>query len=552
MENTYQEQNIKTWMPLALGITLCAGVIIGAFLGNGRGGFASGTSGSSGGRLEEVLRYVEAHYVDDVKREDLIRAGIDAMLSKLDPHSTFIAAEQLETVSESLKGGFSGIGIKFSLLNDTLLVLSTVPNGPSAQAGLLAGDRIIAVNDSSIVGKTLKETHVMKKLRGDEGSKVKLTIKRGGAIQEVTVTRGNIPIYSVDAQYLLDPQTAYIKVNRFSDKTYEEFMNALEQLVDKQHAQHLILDLRDNPGGLLSGAVDILGQLFADKRLLVYTKGRANGRKDYNAQGRPFYKLNRIAVLIDENSASASEIVAGAIQDNDRGIIVGRRSFGKGLVQEPYELSDGSELRLTIARYYTPSGRCIQKSYAGGELSYSEDIEKRYRSGELTNRDSIKQGDTTKYRTTGGRIVYGGGGIMPDIFVPISKILDNKYYQTVAPLLSQFVYIYWDKNRAALLKKFDTFERFKNGFEVDEAIYSSFNKYVQKILLEEKIKIEFRPEEVVAASNTLRLDIKANLARVLYDDTNGYFKILEQDDQTLQNAIKAINDEAFRRQAMKL
>ena len=435
------------WIPLMMAVMLATGLFIGLRLGKSNRSVVRVTDANGNvvelTKVEEVLRFIDAKYLEGIDPYALEDAAIEGMLKKLDPHSSYISKDKIRGVKESLQGNFDGSGIEFFMLDDTILVVGVIPGGPSDKAGVEVGDRIVRVNDSTLAGKGLKNTEVVNKLKGTAGSTVKIEIKRRGTYNplKVSITRGQIPMASIDASFMLNEKTGYIRISRFSGQTFKEFMIAFEDLTKNKGMKDLVIDLRGNPGGYLNEATDILNQLFDDKRLLVYTEGRSYKRKEYKSNGRAYFRIGKIAVLINEGSASASEILAGALQDNDRGIVIGRRSFGKGLVQEQYDLSDSSALRLTVARYYTPSGRLIQRPYREGESDeYEEDFEFRYKSGELSYRDSIKISDSTAYKTTGGRVVYGGGGIIPDIFVPIDTILYNDFYLQLARFIPDFVY----------------------------------------------------------------------------------------------------------------
>lgn len=465
----------------------------------------------SQGKIEELLRYIETRYVDDVNREEIIQEAIDNILNNLDPHSIYIPSEELESVNEDLEGNFNGIGVEFLPLEDTIVVVSALPGGPSEAVGIQAGDKIVEVEDSIVAGVKMSTRGIMRLLRGEKGSQVNIGIKRGNNPELIrfNVTRDKIPNHSVDVAYMLDDETGYIKIQRFSATTYEEFMKKLEDLVENKGMKDLVIDLRGNPGGLLQHATNILSQLFEDKnKLLVYTEGRIVNRNDYETTGRAFFNVDDIVVLINEGSASASEILAGAIQDHDRGIIVGRRSFGKGLVQEQYKLRDGSALRLTVARYYTPSGRSIQKSYADLE-EYKNDWMDRYNSGELSSEKKVRVADSTKFYTSGGRVVFGGGGITPDIFVPLDTNTLNENYLKARQQVPQFVFRYLEEHRT----EFDyTFQDYKNKFQVDDQLYKKFLDYVKEQ------GIDFDRKQLSKTEKDLRLLIKARFAKHLYHE----------------------------------
>jgi carboxyl-terminal processing protease len=531
------------WIPLVLGAMLSLGVFIGYFLrtANGSGLERIGR----GSAVDEVLRFIETRYVDTTNADRLSALAIQAILRELDPHSSFIPASELQRVNEELEGNFQGVGIRFNSLRDTILVLGVVPDGPSAKAGILPGDRILRINDTLVVGAKNRDEEVVARMRGLSGTTVKLTVlRRGEPVRDVEVVRGEIPIESVEAAYMLDQQTGLIKISRFSGTTYEEFSRALENLYENRGLRHLVIDLRGNPGGYLSAATKILDELFEERKLLLYTEGRASARKDYHCTGRPHFKVDKIAVLIDENSASASEILAGAVQDHDRGVLVGRRTFGKGLVQEQYDLSDGSALRLTIARYYTPSGRCIQKPYVPGEEAYDHEIDDRYRNGELYHADSLHLSDSTEYRTDAGRTVYGGGGIQPDIFVPLDAVFRNTLYLYATEQVVPMVYDYWEQQRTRLLGRFPDLGAYLSGYQWEDAAAMDF-----VALQAEKFGL---PKALIPeAAQAIKPRFKAELGRLLYGD-DAYFRVLDQRDPMLTEALRAIGDDVYRLRAMGL
>ena len=457
MEEPQKLASWKIWLPTFVGLAAGLGMLMG--LGMAPKGETivvkedGGNTGTLGyGRMEELIRYIDARYVDNVEDDELVEDAINTILDDLDPHSSYIPKDQLKQATERLQGNFDGIGIEFMILDDTLMVVTPLAGGPSEEAGVMAGDKIVEVSDTIIAGRGLKNERIMTLLRGEKGTEVEIGVKRGKeeTLRKFTITRAKIPNNSVDVAYMVDEKTGFIKVNRFNATTYEDFMKELEDLVEKQGMEHLVVDLRQNPGGYLMEATQILSQLFEDReKLLVYTEGNKSTRQDYNSTGANFFTVDKIAVLIDEGSASASEIVAGAIQDWDRGIIIGRRTFGKGLVQEQYKLSDGSALHLTVSRYFTPSGRCIQRDYSDSE-GYEDDFAARFESGELQDPTKTQLADTTEYYTAGGRVVYGGGGISPDIFVPLDTFLFSTYYLQLRQKISPFVFRYFESNKETL------------------------------------------------------------------------------------------------------
>lgn len=531
-------KKVTVWLPLLLAVVLVAGMFIGMRVQNSAPTVVmeprEETEATLGqGKIEELIRYVEAKYVDDVDRDKLVDEAIESILKQLDPHSNYIPAEQLRQINEQLEGNFEGIGVEFMILDDTIVVVSALPGGPSEAAGIRAGDKIVEVEDSVIAGKDLQSRDVMSLLRGEKGSKVEVGILRGkeDEIRRFTITRDKIPMHSVDVSYMLNDETGYIKINRFSATTYEEFMKALEEMVEQQGMEDLVIDLRHNPGGYLQQATNILSQLFQRKdQLLVYTEGRSVHRSNYESTGRAFFDIDDIVVLIDEGSASASEILAGAIQDHDRGYIIGRRSFGKGLVQEQYRLRDGSALRLTVARYYTPSGRSIQKDYEDRE-SYEYDLAQRYESGEMTSEEEITVADSTEYYTDKGRVVYGGGGILPDIFVPMDTVFRNGYYQTLRQYVPGFVYRYVEDHKDQL----DSYslQQYKNRFQVSDAVYQEFLTYAADEGLERK-----RSQEDFVKSEMKHL-LKARIAKHLFDD-KGFYQVWNSKDPFVQQALETL------------
>lgn len=527
---------LQIWLPLLFAVVLVAGMLIGMRLQSETPTVvmdASGGNSPEGGKLEELLRYVDAKYVDNVSRDKLVDDAIHNILKQLDPHSTYIPAEQLQEVNEQLEGNFDGIGVEFLILDDTVVVVAPLSGGPSEEAGILASDKIIQVGDSVIAGIGITSSGIVDLLRGEKGSKVSISVLRGNEpqLRRFTLTRDEIPMHSVDVSYMLDSKTGYIKINRFSATTYEEFMKGLEELVKKHGMKDLVIDLRQNPGGYLQQATNILSQLFKEKgKLLVYTEGRSVHRSDYESTGRVFYDVRNIAVLIDEGSASASEIVAGALQDQDRAYILGRRSFGKGLVQEQYDLRDGSALRLTVARYYTPSGRSIQKSYSNTE-AYENDVWDRLQSGELSSEDRMNIADTTKYYTFSGRVVYGGGGIMPDVFVPIDTVVLNEYYAELRQHIPQFVYRYINSHRSDF--EYTSLDQFKRKFTVSDQILNALMDYAATQ------KATKDPKQLAAIKPEIKRFLKARFARQLFDEES-FYQIWNEQDPVVRKALQTL------------
>jgi len=529
------------WLPLLFAIVLVTGMLLGMRMQSNMPKLvveqeAPGPEGIGQGKVEEILRYVEAKYVDAVDKEALTQEVIDDLLSRLDPHSNYISAEELQAVNEQLKGNFDGIGVEFMVLDDTIVVVTPLAGGPSETAGILSGDRIVQIADSTIAGVGMDSDDIIKMLRGEKGTDVQIGILRGKEtkLRQFTVTRDEIPMNSVDVAYMLDANTGYIKVNRFSATTYEEFMKALEELVENQGMEDLVLDLRHNPGGYLQQATNMLSQLFKEKdQLLVYTEGDAVSRSEYTSTGRNFFDVEDIVVLIDEGSASASEIVAGAIQDHDRGVIIGRRSFGKGLVQEQYKLRDGAALRLTVARYYTPSGRSIQKPYDDPE-AYEHEMYDRYETGEMEAARNILIQDSTEYYTDNGRIVYGGGGIMPDVFVPIDTLSLDEDYLTLRQYVPQYVFRYLSEEADPAVLTEQGLDRFVTSFSIDDALLQGLITYAEEH--GDPLTADALSEPVKRATKHM---LKARIAKQLFED-EGYYKVWNMEDAMVKEALKAI------------
>ena len=441
------------FMPLMMALSVVVGILIGTFYANHFSGNRLSIINSSSNKLNNLLHIIDDQYVDTVNVNDLVEKAMPQILAELDPHSVYISAKDIQQANDDLRGSFSGVGIEFTIRQDTLRVQQIISNGPAERAGVIAGDKIVTVDDKPFTGKTLTNEEAMHRLKGPKDTKVKLGILRYGEkkLRHITVTRGEIPTKSVTATYMLDDETGYIRIKNFGENTYPELLIALAKL-SQENFQNLCIDLRGNTGGYLQSAVQIANEFLPKNRLIVYTQGRKSPRQEYRSDGRGSYQQMPLVILIDEISASASEILAGAIQDNDRGTVIGRRSFGKGLVQQQISFSDGSMIRLTIARYYTPSGRCIQKPYTAGEnKDYEEDILARYEHGEFFSGDSIKH-EGKEYHTKNGRPVYGGGGITPDIFVAEDTTNVTSYYKqaSISGQIIMFAYSYTDGNRQKL------------------------------------------------------------------------------------------------------
>ena len=485
---------------------------------------------------------IKSLYVDSVDEQKLVEDGIRGMLEKLDPHSAYSTAKQTKEMTESLQGSFEGIGVQFNMVEDTLLVIQPVTNGPSEKVGIIAGDRIITVNDTAIAGVKMSKEEIMRRLRGKKGTKVNLGIVRRGISGKLkfVVTRDKIPVKTIDAVYMIRPTVGYIRIGSFGATTYDEFMTGVDSL-KKAGMKDLIIDLQENGGGLMQAAIMIANEFLERNDLIVYTEGRRTPRQEFRAQGNGRLLDGKIYALVNEYSASASEIVTGALQDQDRGTVVGRRTFGKGLVQRPIDFPDGSMIRLTIAHYYTPSGRCIQKPYVKGEgKEYAEDIEKRFKHGELYSADSIHFEDSLKcYTLRKHRTVYGGGGIMPDYFVPLDTTQYTKFHRQLAAksVIINANLRYVDNHRKQLRKQYPTFESFKNGFVVPQKLVDDIVAEAEK----EKVKPK-DDEELQLTTPRLKLQLKALIARDLWDMSE-YFAIINEGSDIVNKALEIIEKE---------
>lgn len=528
-------KNNTKFIPFLLAICLIAGIAIGTFYANHFSGNKLGIINTSSNKLNALLRIIDDQYVDTVKINDLVEEAMPRILSELDPHSSYIPAKNLEAVNSELRGSFSGIGIQFTIQDDTIHINSVIQGGPSEKVGLMAGDRIVEIDDSAFVGKIVTNNESMKRLKGEKGSKVKLGIFRPGEkeILHFTVVRGDIPVKSIDAAYMLNDKFGYIKVNKFGETTYPEFLIALAKL-NQENCQGIIIDLRGNTGGYMVAPIQMINEFLPNKRLIVYTQGRKSPRENYTSNGTGSSQKMPLIVLVDEASASASEIFAGAIQDNDRGTIIGRRSFGKGLVQQPIEFSDGSAIRLTIARYYTPSGRCIQKPYEKGKgEEYEMDLLTRYEHGEFFSADSIKQNEKEIYHTSLGRPVYGGGGIMPDIFVPQDTTGMTSYFRMAASrgLIIRYSFDYTDNNRNTL-QKYDTVEKML-GYLKKQNLLEKFASWAEKKGLKRRNNLMYK------SRNLFELSLYGN---IIYNmlGLEAYISYLNETDKTVLKALEVL------------
>ncbi len=488
-------------------------------------------------KISGIIDYIENEYVDSISRSDMVEKTIPEILKFLDPHSVYIPAQDLPEYNEPLEGNFSGIGVQFNMQDDTVAIVNTIPNGPSEKVGILAGDRIIMVDDSLVAGVSMINTDIVKMLKGKSGTKVRVTIIRRRVSEplEFEITRDNIPLYSVDVAYMITDEIGYIKISKFSRTTYEEFVESAEELND-QGMKKLILDLRNNGGGYMDAATKIADQFLEKDKLIVYTEGWSQPRKEIRATSRGELINTEVIVLIDEWSASASEILAGALQDNDRGLILGRRSFGKGLVQQQTMFNDGSALRLTIARYYTPTGRCIQKPYENGLEDYYHDLQARYERGEFIYADSIEFADSLKYTTPGGKIVYGGGGIMPDIFIPWDTVGISDYLSRVNSrgLIYRFAFRFTDNNRSKL-NQYTNYQDISDYLD-KQNLLKDFVKFAE----ENGVKPD--TEDIILSERIIVTQMKAYIARNIIDNP-GFYPILHSIDKTLLKGVEILSSE---------
>ncbi len=535
------EQNSKNRLPWVLGaLVFVLGLLAGALMMQRRVRTLQPViSYTQGSKIGAVMQIIESNYVDTVNDEQLTTEGLTAILHSLDPHSAYMPPKEYEAAEEEIQGNFQGIGVQFRVIDDTVTVILPISGGPSERAGILAGDKIIMADKDTLSGKKMNTDDIVKTLKGPKGTKVNLGLKRSGTeeLVWVTVKRDVIPTYSVDAHFVVEPGIGYVKVSKFAAKTAYEFEAALAELAEKG-VDRLIIDLRSNGGGLLTPCLEMADMLLAENDVIVYTEGRNRRRSELHATGYGEFQNMQLAVLIDEWSASASEILAGAIQDNDRGVILGRRSFGKGLVQEQMDLGDGSALRLTVARYYTPSGRCIQKPYDGSFEDYEEDVMRRYLSGEMTGQDSSLHVDSVEYYTKKGRVVYGGGGIMPDVLLPYKTDSLFVYMNQISNRGYNYDYSfrYTTRNRKKLKKNYPTAEAFTRDFVLDDAFFEDFIQYTEEKGL---------PRDTASLAkynHEMRLTLKALIGRDLYDDAGFYPTYLQRDDDFIE-AVKVLKGE---------
>ncbi len=522
--NIYQLMN-KNNFPIYLSLATIFGIFIGFFMNEGGQGFSLKSNTKNEAKIRRLMEYIDQNYVDTINTNNLLDGAITEVIRKLDPHSAYIPKEELQEVQDRMQGKFVGVGIQFRMINDSVTVIEPIKGGPSIRAGLKAGDRIIIANKDTLSGKNLISKEVPKYLKGGIDTQVKLQVyrKSNDSLFNINIVRGDVAIKSVDLSYMLNNHIGYIKLDRFARNTFREFKSALAKLID-QGMENLILDLRGNGGGFIDIAVSIVDEFLEEDALIVFTKNNKGKLEEYFATEDGDFKKGKLYLLIDENSASASEIVAGALQDNDKGTIIGRRSFGKGLVQMEMGLGDGSAVRLTTARYYTPTGRSIQKPYTmNGDLNYFKDYQKRIRRGELMYKDSIQVSDSLRYITPKGKIVYGGGGIIPDVFVAIdtSAYLSNFYYRSI----NNFSFDYVDKNRVEITKKW-TLDSFIDKFDKNTSV---FKQYLSKIG-----ETGIPPDSI---KEKLRTYLKASIASEIFG-LEGFYRIIHKDDKMIQKVLE--------------
>jgi carboxyl-terminal processing protease len=535
-ENNRNRNRMPAVMPLIFALLLGTGMWAGAKLNFLQGGdspfFALPSKNFN--KLHELISFIEQEYVDDISKEELIEKAVNSLLEDLDPHSNYIPPRDLASYNDPLEGNFEGIGVEFNIFKDTVTVVNTIPGGPSEAAGIQAGDRFIYVDGESIAGVNISNEDVVKRLKGKKGTLVTVTVfRRGTDKKDFTIKRGTIPMKSVDASYMVNSTTGYIKILRFSKTTHEEFLEHAHKLKSKG-MQRLILDLRDNGGGYLHAAIKLADEFLENQKLIVYTEGKARPRTSYYATRAGDFLNTELVILVNESSASASEILAGAVQDNDKGLVIGRRTFGKGLVQEQVLWPDGSAIRLTIARYYTPTGRSIQKPYEGRKEDYYQETYNRFLHGEMMEKDSIHFPDSLKYFTAGGRVVYGGGGIMPDIFIPLDTTEASHYLNEITQigLVNLFAFEYVDKNRAAM-KKYKNFDSFNNTFVVSDNLFNEFISYAEK----SGVRTDFNG--LKKSGKVIRTRLKAHIARQLWK-SEGFYPVMHTIDKTFQKALGEI------------
>ena len=540
MNNNYKR--ILLFLPIILAIVLAGGIFIGKqMISVGGVGSSHQTGFDMTSKLNQVMRYIDEDYVDTVDLEKLSESAISELLQSLDPHSYYIPVEDYNSLNDPLEGNFDGIGVEFRITDDTIMIVNPLGGGPSEKLGIMAGDRIVKVDTTAVAGIGVDNQMVMKLLKGPKGTKVNIGIFRPGQkdILDFTITRDEIPLHSVESAYLLDQQTGYIKITRFAKNTHEEFLDAVDKL-SENGMKNIIIDLRNNGGGFLTSATNLADEFLSKNKMIVYTEGKSRPKQEFYATAKGKFENTPVVILINEGSASASEILAGAIQDNDRGTVVGRRSFGKGLVQEGIQWPDGSAIRLTVARYYTPTGRSIQKSYEDGLDAYNNEAYDRFSSGELQSKDSIHFEDSLKYITPGGKIVYGGGGIMPDVFVPVDTIGISDYFGRLnyRGIFFQFGFEYVDGHRKELTDKYTSPEQFINQFNIQQALLEEFVKFAAEKGIEED------SEGLALSLELIKNRLKATVGRNVYGE-EVFYPVINELDTTIKEALTIINKKSL-------
>lgn len=534
----------KLYHPIVMSVILVLGIVIGSWLNGIRMNVEMGQKIfpirmpeiSGFNKLNEIINYIDEYYVDTVEKERLVDSAIEAIFKELDPHSAYIPPADLQAVNESLEGNFEGIGIEFNIRNDSIVVIAAISGGPSEALGIHAGDRIVTIDGDTVAGNGIASKDVISKLRGKKGTTVKIQIYRRNVknLLDYVITRDKIPVYSIDVAYMINDSIGYIKVSRFAETTFDEYKTAFEKLKG-DGMQKMILDLRGNPGGYLKQAESLADEFLSKGKVIVYTEGRSRPRRTYKATEQGNFENNDMVILIDEGSASASEIVAGAVQDNDRATIIGRRSFGKGLVQEQADMPDGSAIRLTIARYCTPTGRCIQRPYDEGSEAYYNDITLRFTDGEMQDKDSIHFPDSLRYTTPLGKVVYGGGGIMPDIYVPIDTTESSEYLTDlyINGVISQYAFEYADKHRNEL-QLFADAKEFDKNFVIDNQLFDEFVSYAEKNKVKKNVK------DIKRSEHLIKYQLKSQIARNIWSN-DGYFIVIQHIDDVLKKAMEVLN-----------
>lgn len=540
--NDNRPGKFKIWAPFVCALVLVVGMILGFNLRDTlRSKRDIQTVATRNDRLEQIIDLVSEKYVDSVNPNVLYEDAINGILSHLDPHTLYIPADQFEGVTESLEGSFFGIGVEFSIIDDTIQVTAVNEGGPAALAGMSIGDKLLKVGDSVVAGRNITSERIIKMLKGKQYSRVYITLMRAGSNEQkaISVKRDIIPLYSIDASIMVDSVTGYIKISRFSSTTYQEFVSAVKKL-KAANMRSLIIDVRQNPGGYLDAAVNIADELLGDDKLVVYTEGKSSARKEYKTGRKGDFETGKVAILVDESSASASEILAGAIQDWDRGLVIGRRTYGKGLVQEQYDMDNGAGLRLTIAKYYTPSGRSIQRPFLKGKEAYDEDFLQRFSSGELTGNDSVFHGDTTRFFTSRQRVVYGGGGITPDVYVgyDTSRLSNAMLNLVYSDDMKNHIWSYFLKHRAEL-SEYKNVNEFATEFDDNILIRS----YIVTLPLAMK-RMAVRLLSNSTNMSYMQKQMKAQLARMIFRN-NGYYAIITRSDNMVQRALRELNSEAY-------